>query len=94
MCGITITSERWKVVSFSRYIYMDELTYVLQQPGIAKRDWIIFKPFPIQLWLPIIASFIVLSIIFYISDAKSVIIRLFGIYINQCKHYFKLIYLS
>lgn len=66
---------------------MDEVTYILKQPGLASRDWIIFKPFSTEIWLPIISSFIVVSIVFYIAspNAKSIIIRLFGIYINQCK---------
>ena len=80
-------SKRWQVISFSRYIFMDEVTYVLQQPGYASHDWIIFKPFSIAIWLPIIGSFIGVAIVFYAANpkAKSVLIRLFGIYINQCK---------
>src|SRR5699024_91202 len=90
LCGIGRSPDRLKVVDFSSYVSVDEITYFLQRPKYAKRDWIVLEPFSLHIWAVIFAMFIACSLIRSYAlplSFKNMLFRLFAITISQCKFF-------
>lgn len=87
ICGFSITRNRLRFSDFSRFISQDEVIFMMQKPGLSKRDWIATEPFPQDIWLPLFGSILVLAGMIHLTEpqVKSVILKLFGIFINQCR---------
>ncbi|KAJ6221970.1 hypothetical protein RDWZM_000515 [Blomia tropicalis] len=65
MCEFSFTESRRKVVDFSEYILLNEITFLSQSPGLRDRTWIVSQPFSRYLWYTIIGSLFLLSTIVY-----------------------------
>lgn len=88
MCGLTITPQRKEYIEFSHNLYMDSVTFVLQQAKLSKPEWIMFNSFKWELWISLFISIIVVSFVMNLLIAKSnrhsIVLNLFGAYLNQC----------
>jgi len=92
ICGISQTKEREKYVDFTRYIYLNALTFVSRSPGLAKREWIVAHPFQPLIWVLIFVYLLGISLLIYFVTAKHSRPQLnvlgqcvMGILLNQCK---------
>ncbi|XP_076364677.1 putative glutamate receptor [Tachypleus tridentatus] len=69
---ITASELRDTVVDFTPSIYDDAMSFITLAPGLASQDWILMKPFTIEIWalftISILVSSAVLCLIVYLHN--------------------------
>ena len=54
ICVISHTNARQEYVDFTRYIYLNSITFMSHSPGLMQREWLITSPFSTVTWILII----------------------------------------
>lgn len=100
MCSISQTGERRSIVDFTHHIFLNELSFISQSPGLASQSFLFANAFSVLLWIHIAVSFCCLFgvlIVFKKIDNNLRIrqthyIYLLAIYLNKCKYFISLFY--
>ncbi len=100
MCAVVFRPERFTLVDSTKFLVADTITFISRNDRLANRDWIVFRPFGLYIWLLILAIFAFLLVIFYLAlklnlskrsqqlfyyDKVLVSLRLYAIFVSQCK---------
>lgn len=97
---MSFSSQRSKVLDFSHFTAVDEMTFVSQLPGLASRVWILLEPFSWLLWIAnFISYFAVIGTLyllyrFYLKGYQNssgrtsfrfIAMKVFSVLVNQCE---------
>ncbi len=98
LCYISRTLDRLRAVSFSSPIFVDELTFMSLSPKLLSRDWLVFAPFNLVVWLCNLSSGLLITVVAYgtlhsrfASDrygirppsAVAISLQLYAVYLGQ-----------
>ncbi|KAJ6221499.1 hypothetical protein RDWZM_000044 [Blomia tropicalis] len=88
MCSISYSSKRNMVIDFGTPMLVNELSIVSHLPKMINNDWLMLKPFKFQVWLTLLISMSLLSIMLHRSfHQQYTFVRvgtdLIGIYLKQ-----------
>lgn len=101
MCAVVYRPDRFNLVDSTQFLVADTIAFISRNDRLANRDWIVFRPFGLFIWLLILIIFAFLLVIFYLAlkldpskqsqqlfhyDKVLVTLQLYGIFVSQCKY--------
>lgn len=70
LCFLSISEERSKSFDFTKFTFINELTFILHSPGVKRQDWLPVKPFHWTVWALVFASILLLVKAFRVLSRK------------------------
>lgn len=94
MGALSVLHERLKVIEYSDIYLIDTVGFITRIPKLMSREWIVIEPFEWPVWLMIIITFFLITIILHLISKQTIHdnngemlnwIKLFAILVDQRK---------